>query len=173
MKKALQSENKSSTKWEKSSTKWIKALQSENKSENRQVLSYLIANFSAPLFAKVGHLVPHWGTIFESVKSAPLNGALIFVCNIVSVSHHHYYSKTTKPQSNYLKTTKQLSLSVYHVTIVGVEIRNTIHYLLYVSTFTIIITVKPQNHKSNYLKTTKQLSLSAYLVIHILWELIS
>ena len=62
----------------------------------------LVPHFSAPLFAKVGHLVPHWGTIFESVKSAPLNGSLIFVCNIVSVSHHHYYSKTTKPQSNYL-----------------------------------------------------------------------
>ena len=84
MKKALQSENKSSTKWEKSSTKWIKALQSENKSENRQVLSYLIANFSAPLFAKVGHLVPHWSTIFESVKSAPLFGALVLICFILS-----------------------------------------------------------------------------------------
>ena len=42
-------------------------------------LSYLIANFSAPLFAKVGHLVPHWGTIFESVKSAPLNGSLVLL----------------------------------------------------------------------------------------------
>ena len=38
------------------------------------ILSYHIASFSAPLVSQMGHLVTHWGTLFESVKSDPLMG---------------------------------------------------------------------------------------------------